>query len=190
MTQTKLKPPTSAELDRMIVQHWRPGIKDDCRRIGKWIKKKRPHWNAALQAEADNITAHLSKLLREIEAGKPTSIISCSYTALWNSVRILNIHIDKPHTERGKRFEDGPKQPRRHYLSQLIDNALQELESNASADAVLDHIEPHIQEIDQDDRTIWWVGKNGRERKTTFKGFRNLVSERRKRLSTNKTPNG
>lgn len=82
--------------------------------------------------------------------------------------------------DRGERFEDGPKEPRRDLLTGLIDRALTRLGADASADTILRDIngKPGVQEIT--DRAILWRNKRGVEKKTTVKAFQNRVSERRK----------
>lgn len=82
--------------------------------------------------------------------------------------------------DRGERFEDGPKKPRRDLLTGLIDKALTRLGVDASADTILLDIsgEPGVQEIT--DRAILWRDKRGVEKKTTVKAFQNRVSKRRK----------
>jgi hypothetical protein len=82
--------------------------------------------------------------------------------------------------DRGERFEDGPKEPRRDLLTRLIDESLARLGKNATAKKIWEDIEgrPGIQEAT--DQIIHWRNRQGSEKTTTFKAFQNRVSERRK----------
>ena len=81
----------------------------------------------------------------------------------------------------GLQFLNGPRRPRVDELTRLIDDALERLGKEATAEAVLSDIRaaPKVQEI-SDDKTIFWLNKSNKEKTTTFKALQNRLAERRK----------
>lgn len=84
----------------------------------------------------------------------------------------------------GKRFREGPQQPRNDALSNLLASMLP-----ASNRTVLNRLQPGkiIQEIDRDDGIVWWITEKGAEKKTTYKSIKNRLASLRKKASAKKS---
>jgi len=92
-------------------------------------------------------------------------------------------YLTQPIFRMGSRFY-GERGPRRDAITRLIDEALNELGSRASAREVLNHIRDAAPGLDIDaDGTIFWRNARGRERTTTFKAFQNRLTQRRRLFS-------
>ena len=126
-------------------------------------------------------------LLRHLSIFR-SELVSDAHAAAWRAMqieRIANKH-DFPvehgaSITRGRAFINGPKKERKDALARAILEALGNLPSTASPCQVLAFLKKNTKfEID-DDGTIYWTSDRGRERMTTFKSFRNRISELRRR---------
>jgi hypothetical protein len=93
----------------------------------------------------------------------------------------------RPAAERGQPFIDGPKQPRRHRMTSIIDRALIAVGLKAKTEEVFNWMRENdshgaIDETDlghKDGPRVYWVG---RKNPSTVKSIYNRISERRKIL--------
>jgi hypothetical protein len=82
---------------------------------------------------------------------------------------------------RGRHFIDGPKKKRKDALAREIIRAFENLDPRASACQVLAFLKDNTQFEIEDDGSILWTSDSGKEKSTTFKAFRNRISELRRR---------
>lgn len=102
---------------------------------------------------------------------------------LRRSLEFVEQHLTQPIFRKGLRFSGGHG-PRRDALNRLIDEALNDLGLNGSADEVLDHLRKAAPSVDIDrDKAIMWPDARRKERTTTFKTFQNRLTKRRKLFS-------
>ncbi len=131
------------------------------------------------------------RILRRIKIWRSAVAEGNIFEMIWQAILIereTNEHdfaIDHgPAILRGRAFENGPKGKRDDALSMLIKEALAALGTSASAKKVLDFLKANatvVQEIDDDDLTIYWQTRSGRARKTTFKSFQNRLAKLKKK---------
>jgi hypothetical protein len=82
---------------------------------------------------------------------------------------------------RGRHFIDGPKKKRKDALAREIVRAFENLDPRASACQVLAFLKQNEKFEVEDDQRIHWTSDAGRPKTTTFKAFRNRISELRRR---------
>jgi hypothetical protein len=139
-----------------------------------------PQMDGSLLYDSHLILRHLGIFRSEIVGDPPAAIGRAIRIE-----RIANKHdffVDHGDAiKRGRDFINGPKNKRKDALAREIIKALNNLGWKAGAGEILAFVKKNEKFEVEDDGSILWTSDRGRLKPTTFKAFRNRISEMRRR---------